>query len=208
MTTTNDLRIGVLVSGDGSNLQSIIDHCEAGDIEGEVAVVVSDKEEAYGLARAEKHGIPARFVDPRTYESRESFDEELARILTSHGVELVCLAGYLRILSPGFVDSFPDRIMNIHPALLPAFPGLRAQQQALEHGVKVTGCTVHFVDDRVDHGPIIIQQAVAVREDDDLESLRERILEEEHRIYPQAIRLFAAGRLSMDGRRVRVASAP
>lgn len=208
MAATNRLRIGVLVSGGGSNLQSIIDHCEAGDIEGDVVAVLSNKKDAYGLRRAKRHGIHAKFVDPGDYGSRESFDEELASILKDHGVDLVCLAGYLRILSASFVSSFSGRIMNIHPALLPAFPGLKAQQQALEHGVKVTGCTVHFVDEHVDHGPIIIQKAVSVREDDDLESLRARILEEEHRIYPMAIRLFAAGRLSIDGRKVRVAPPP
>ncbi|MFH1721506.1 MAG: phosphoribosylglycinamide formyltransferase [Candidatus Altiarchaeota archaeon] len=198
------LRIGVLVSGGGSNLGAIIEACNTGEIEGEVCVVLSDNKDAYGLERAKNHKIENYFVDKKEFSDREIFDGELVRILKNHHVELVCLAGYMRIISASFVKAFPNRIMNIHPALLPSFPGLHVQKKAVDYGVKVSGCTVHFVDEEVDHGPIIIQKAVPVLDDDDGDSLAARILKHEHRIYPEAIRLFAEDRLKVEGRRVIV----
>ncbi|MBD3260748.1 MAG: phosphoribosylglycinamide formyltransferase [Candidatus Altiarchaeales archaeon] len=200
--TTN---IGVLASGRGSNLQAILDAVEAGEIpDAEIAVVVSDKENAFSLQRARKKKIDAVHINPVDYESRQEYDQAVVDLLKGKKVELVCMAGYMRIISPIFVKAFPNRVMNIHPALLPSFPGLNAQKQALEYAVKVTGCTVHFADEQVDHGPIIIQTAVPVLEDDDVDSLSRRILKQEHRIYPEAIKLFCEGRLEVDGRRVNV----
>ena len=198
------LKVGVLVSGRGSNLQAIIDASEKGEIPAKVVIVISDKKEAYALERARKHGIEALFIDPKAYPSREDHEKAMGDELEKRGVELICLAGYMRVLSPYFVRRFYGRIMNIHPALLPAFPGLHGQLQALEYGVKIVGCTVHFVDEDVDHGPIIIQAAVPVLEDDDEDTLSARILEYEHKIYPRAIQLFAQGRLKIQGRRVKV----
>jgi phosphoribosylglycinamide formyltransferase-1 len=202
MPRPEPLRIGVLASGRGTNLQAIIDAIEAGRLDARIAVVVSDKADAPALDRARKHGAKALFVNPRDFSDRESFDRGVAAVLAEHKVELVCLAGFMRILTPAFLAAFPDRVMNIHPALLPSFPGLHAQRRALEHGVKVSGATVHFVDEGVDSGPIILQVAVPVRDDDTEESLSERILAEEHKIYPKAIQLFAEGRLQIEGRRV------
>ncbi len=197
------MRIGVLISGRGSNLQSLIDNVKSGYIDGEIAVVISDVEDAYGLERAKNAGIPAIFIDPKG-KKREDFDAEMAKVLDEHKVGLVCLAGYMRILGNDFVRRYAGRAMNIHPALLPSFPGLDAQEQAFEHGVKVSGCTVHFIDEGVDSGPIIIQRAVPVDEDDDEHTLAARILEQEHKIYPEAVSLFAQGRLKIEGRRVHV----
>lgn len=198
------LRIGVLASGRGSNLQAIIDAIEAGKLDCRLALVVSDRPEAQALERARKLGTEAVFVDPKAHPDREAFDRAVLAVLEKHRVELVCLAGFMRILTPTFVRALSGRIMNIHPALLPSFPGLHAQRQALEHGVKVSGATVHFVDEGVDTGPIIVQAAVAVREGDTEETLAARILEQEHQIYVRAIRLYAGGRLSIAGRRVLV----
>ena len=198
------LAIGVLASGSGSNLQAILDAIAAGRLPVEARVVLCNRPAARALDRARDAGVPAELVDHKTFPSRESFDERLVERLRHHGVELVCLAGFDRLISPGFVAAFPNRILNIHPALLPAFPGLHGQRQALEYGVRIAGCTVHFVDEKTDHGPIVIQAAVPVRDDDDEETLSARILEQEHRIYPEAIRLYAEGRLSIEGRRVRV----
>ena len=203
MTRREPLRIGVLASGRGSNLQAIIDAIEAGQLDCRL-VVVSDRADARALERARKHGAEAVFLDPKAYPSREAFDQAVLGVLAEHRVELVCLAGYMRVLSPTFVRALPGQIMNIHPALLPSFPGLHAQRQALRHGVKISGATVHFVDEGVDTGPIICQAAVPVREDDTEETLAARILEQEHQLYPRAIRLFAEGRLSLLGRRVLV----
>ncbi len=208
MTRTEPLRIGVLASGRGSNLQAIIDAIEAGKLDCRLAVVVSDRADAQALERALKHGAPGIFVDPKSYANREVFDQAVLGVLAEHRVELVCLAGYMRVLSPTFVRALPGQIMNIHPALLPAFPGLHAQRQALQYGVKVSGATVHFVDEGVDTGPIICQVAVPVREDDTEETLAARILAEEHQLYPRAIRLYAEGRLSIVGRRVLVREDP
>lgn len=198
------LRIGVLASGRGSNLQAIMDAAAAGKIDAEVAAVISDVKSAKALDRARGAGIPAYFVDPLAYPSKDEYEREIAGILQRHGVELVCLAGYMRIVGRVLLGAYPNRIMNIHPALLPSFPGLHGQRQALEYGVKYSGCTVHFVDEGVDTGPIIIQAAVPVLENDTEETLSQRILEQEHRIYPEAIKLFSEGRLVIEGRRVRV----
>ncbi len=196
------IRLGVLTSGRGTNLQAVIDAIEAGRLGAQMEIVVSDRADAPALDRARRHGIKAIFVDPRAYDDRKAFDSALVNVLHAHQVELVCLAGFMRLLTPVFLAEFPGRIMNIHPALLPAFPGLHAQRQALEYGVRVAGCTVHFVDEGVDTGPIILQAAVPVLDDDTEETLSGRILAEEHKIYPQAIQLFAEGRLEIKGRRV------
>ncbi len=196
--------IGVLISGRGSNLQALIDGSERGELgRGKVGVVFSNVLDAPGLERARRAGIPVAFRDHRG-RSREAFDADVVGILKAHAVELVCLAGYMRLLSASFVSSFPGRILNVHPALLPAFPGLHAQRQALEHGVKVSGATVHLVDEHLDLGPIVVQEAVPVLAGDTEETLSARILEAEHRIYPRAVRAMLEGRLSVAGRRVLV----
>jgi phosphoribosylglycinamide formyltransferase-1 len=198
------IHVGVLISGGGTNLQAIIDRCADGSVPARVACVVSNRAEAFGLERARQSGIPALHLDHRLFSGREAYDEALVTTLQEYGVDLVVLAGFMRIVTPVLLAAYPGRILNIHPALLPAFPGLHAQRQALEHGAKVAGCTVHFVDAGCDTGPIILQAAVPVREDDTEESLSQRIQVEEHRLYPEAIRLFAEGRLSFEGRRVRI----
>ena len=196
-------KIGVLVSGRGSNLQALIDAARRGALGGEVAVVVSNVEGALGLERARQAGIPAVFRDHRG-KKREAFDAEIVEVLQAHHVDLVCLAGFMRLLSPAFVRAFPGRIVNVHPALLPAFPGLEAQRQAWEHGAKVSGATVHLVDEGLDSGPIVAQEAVPVRSTDTPETLAARILEAEHRLYPSAVRLLLEGRCRVEGRRVIV----
>jgi phosphoribosylglycinamide formyltransferase-1 len=193
-------KIGVLVSGRGTNLQALMNAAQLGQLGGEVAVVVSNVEQAPALDRARRAGIPGVFRDHRG-RKREEFDQELVTHLRDHGVELVCLAGYMRLLSPGFLHAFPGRVLNVHPSLLPAFPGLEAQRQALEAGVKVSGATVHLVDEGLDSGPILMQEAVAVLDTDTVESLSTRILEVEHRIYPRAARAMLEGRVRIDGRR-------
>ncbi len=200
------LRLGVLVSGSGTNLQSIINACEAGKIDAEVAVVISNRAEAFGLERARKHGIPALHIPVGRNETPEYeiADREQTRALRDHGVGLVCMAGYLRKAGPSVLETFAGAVMNIHPALLPAFPGVKVQWAAVEYGVRISGCTVHFADPEFDRGPIIIQAAVPVLQEDDGEALAKRILQCEHRIYPQAIQWFVAGRLSLDGRHVFV----
>lgn len=203
------LIIGVLASGRGTNLQAIIDNIKSGKLPNvEIGCVISDNPDAKALERARRAGIPAYYIYPgkkRTVLDPEQ-EEKYIETLKKHGVELVCLAGFMRILKKKFLDAFPNRIMNIHPALLPAFPGLNAQKQALEYGVKVSGATVHFVDEGIDTGPIILQEAVKVEEDDTVETLADRILRVEHKIYSEAIRLFAEGRLKIEGRRVRILS--
>jgi len=206
--TMSKLAIGVLASGSGTNLQSIIDAVEAGRVPAEIRVVLCNRPGARALGRAKAHGVPCELVDHKTFPSRELFDERVVAVLQERGVELVCLAGFDRLVSPPFVAAFPNRILNIHPALLPSFPGLHGQRQALEYGVRIAGCTVHFVDQKTDHGPIVIQAAVAVLDDDTTESLTARILAEEHRIYPEAIRLYAEGRLRIEGRHVRIVDPP
>jgi len=198
---TDPLRVGVLLSGSGTNLQAILDAAGAGY---EVVVVVSDRADAFGLERARTAGVPDVHVDPKAYENREAFNEALADVLRAHEVGLVCLAGFMRILAPNLVKAFENRIVNIHPALLPAFPGGHAVRDALEWGAKVTGTTVHLVDEEVDHGPIVLQRAVAIEPGDTEETLHERIKAAEHELYPEAIRLFASGRVKLDGRLVVV----
>ncbi|MBE0605252.1 MAG: phosphoribosylglycinamide formyltransferase [Deltaproteobacteria bacterium] len=194
--------IAVLVSGSGSNLQAIIDASERGEIPGRVGLVLSNKADAYGLARAEKHGIPTAVVDHKAFGSREAFDAKMVEVIRASGAVLVCLAGFMRVVTPVFLRAFPHRILNIHPALLPSFPGTHGPAQALRYGVRFSGCTVHFLDEGVDTGPIIVQAVVPVHEDDTEETLAARILKEEHRIYPMAIRLFLEGRLTVEGRKV------
>jgi phosphoribosylglycinamide formyltransferase-1 len=196
--------IGVLVSGSGSNLQSIIDHIEAGTLDAEIRVVLSNNPEAYALERCRKHRIPSVFIDHRQFDYRENYDRKMVAILESSGVELVVMAGFMRILSPEFFRAFHRRVINIHPALLPAFPGLHVQQKAVEYGVKFAGCTVHFADEGIDTGPVIIQSVVPVYEDDTPDTLSARILKEEHRIYPQAIQYYAEGRIVVEGRKVLI----
>ncbi|BCG47500.1 Phosphoribosylglycinamide formyltransferase [Citrifermentans bremense] len=198
------LNIGVLISGSGSNLQSIMDACAAGRLKARVACVISNKADAFGLERARKAGIPALHLDHRAYSGREAYDEALVATLREFDVELVALAGFMRIITPVLLEAFPMAVMNIHPALLPAFPGLHAQQQALDYGAKVAGCTVHFVDPGTDTGPIILQAAVPVIEGDTEQTLSARIQKEEHRLYPEAIRLFTEGLLEVNGRVVAV----
>lgn len=194
-------RVGVLVSGRGTNLQALIDAARAGELGGEVAVVLSNVETARALERARAAGVPALFRDHRG-RAREAFDQELVSLLLEHGVDLVCLAGFMRRLSPVLLRAFPGRVVNVHPSLLPAFPGLEAPRQALEYGVKVSGATVHLVDEGLDSGPIVLQEAVPVLEGDTPESLSARILQAEHRIYPRAVRLLLEGRCRLEGRRV------
>lgn len=198
------LRIGVLVSGGGTNLQAIIDRCADGSIDAEIALVLCNNPLAGALDRAKKAGVPSRVIDNRQYGSREEFDRAMVQALREADVELVVLAGFMRLISGVFLDAFPGRVMNIHPALLPAFPGLHVQRKALEYGARVSGCTVHFVDAGLDTGPIIIQAVVPIHDTDDEATLCARILEQEHRIYPRAIQLFAQGRLRIEGRRVRI----
>ena len=196
--------IGVLISGSGTNLQAIIDAIEARKLDAKIQVVLSNRADAYGLARAKNHGIPTEVLDHKNFPSREAFDEAVIEILRARNVELVVLAGFMRLLSPVFVKAYSNRIMNIHPALLPAFPGLHVQKKAVEHGVRFSGCTVHFVNEECDEGPIIIQAVVPVFPDDTEESLAARILQQEHRIYPRAIQLYGEGRLRVEGRKVFV----
>ncbi|MPZ75114.1 MAG: phosphoribosylglycinamide formyltransferase [Deltaproteobacteria bacterium] len=201
---TRQVPIGVLISGSGTNLQAIIDAIDAQVLDARIEVVVSNKADAQGLARAKKHRLCTEVVDPKGFPSREAYDQAVVEILQRRGVELVVLAGFMRLLSPVFVKSYSNRIMNIHPALLPAFPGLRVQKKALEHGVRFSGCTVHFVNDECDEGPIIIQAVVPVFANDNETSLTARILQQEHRIYPRAIQLYAEGRLHVVGRQVLI----
>lgn len=202
------LRVGVLVSGRGSNLQALLDAAARPGYPAEVVVVISDRERAAALDRARAAGVEALFVNPKDFGDREAFDRALVRELTARRVGLVCNAGFMRILSQAYTRAFAGRAMNIHPSLLPAFPGLHAQRQALEHGAKITGATVHFVDDGpVDTGPIILQASVPVQPDDTEETLSARVLVEEHRLYPEAVRLFAEGQLTVVGRRVVVRGA-
>lgn len=193
--------LGILISGRGSNFEAIADSVAAGRIHAAVAVVISNRPEAPGLEIARRRGIPAVCLPSKGLD-REVYDRMVVAELRRREVDLVCLAGFMRLLSAYFVREFPQRILNIHPSLLPAFPGLDAQHQALEHGVKVSGCTVHFVDEFLDHGPIVVQTAVPVRDDDTAETLAARILREEHRIYTEAINIVLSGNWRIDGRRV------
>ena len=199
------LALGVLVSGSGSNLQAILDACANGSLDATVKVVLSNKPEVYALERAARAGVAHTVLSHKGFASREAYDGALVRVLREHGVDTVVLAGFMRIVTPTLLDAFAQRVINVHPALLPAFPGVDGQQQAWDYGAKIAGCTVHFVDAGTDTGPIIAQSAVPVLEEDTVESLRARILVEEHRLLPSALQLLAQGRLAIDGRRVRVA---
>ena len=195
--------LGILISGRGSNLQSIIDAIGEGRLEATIAVVISNRADAVGLQRARDAGIEAVCLRPRDFGDRDAYDRAIVDLLRDRQVDLVCLAGFMRLVSAPLLQAFPHRILNVHPSLLPAFPGLDAQRQALDHGVRVTGATVHLVTSELDNGPIILQAAVPVLDDDDVATLSARILIEEHRIYPEAIRLVLDGGWSVDGRRVR-----
>jgi phosphoribosylglycinamide formyltransferase-1 len=194
--------VAVLLSGRGSNFTAIVRASRRPGAGFSVRLAISDRADAAGLKKAARLGIPARHVDPRSFPGKAAYEEHLCRLLEAEDVDLVCLAGYMRLVGPVLLGRFPGRILNIHPALLPSFPGLDAQEQALRHGVKVSGCTVHFVDAGTDSGPIVAQRAVAVRAGDDAAALGRRILRQEHRLFPQAISLFFAGRLQIAGRTV------
>ena len=194
-------RIGILLSGRGSNFMAIADNVAAGRIDAEIAVVISNRAAAAGIDEARRRGLDARVIPSKGLE-REQYDRLVVEVLKEKQVDLVCLTGFMRLISPYFVSEFPERILNIHPSLLPSFPGLEAQHQALDHGVRITGCTVHFVDEKLDAGPIILQAAVPVEDSDTYESLSERILKEEHRIYSEAVNIILSGRWRIEGRRV------
>ncbi len=198
------IRLGALASGGGSNVQSIIDHIESKRLDAQISILLSDNPEAGVLKRAERHGIPRKVIRPAAFEKRAEHDRAMIHALQQRDVELVILAGYMRIISPEFVQAFPNRIMNIHPALLPAFPGVHVQQKAAVYGVRFSGCTVHFVDEGMDTGPIILQAVVPVVPGDTGETLGARILKQEHRLYPEAVRLYSEGRLRVEGRHVLI----
>ena len=191
------LKVGVLISGSGTNLQALIDDCTRADAESEIVLVLSNRAEAFGLTRAERAGLPHRVIDHEGYDSREAFEQALTEALEASGVELVCLAGFMRVLTADFVERWRDRLINIHPSLLPAFKGLDTHARAIGAGVRIAGCTVHFVRPEVDNGPIIVQAAVPVLPDDTADTLAARVLREEHRCLPLAVRLIAQGRVSV-----------
>ena len=200
----NKINLGVLVSGSGSNLQAIIDNIENGRLDGVIRVIISNNADAYALVRAKKHDIPFVIINHSDFDNREDFDRKMIDVLESFCVELVVMAGFMRLLTPLFLNAFPMKIMNIHPAILPSFPGIHAQRRAADYGVRFSGCTVHFADEGVDSGPIIIQAVVPAYDDDTEDTLAARILKEEHRIYPQAIQFYAEGRIEVIGRKVRI----
>jgi len=201
-------RIAVLISGRGSNLQSIIDAIAAGRLDASIAVVISNRAEAPGMLRAREAGIETLHLSPADYPDRDAYDRTIVDAVTARGVDLICLAGFMRLVGPPLLDAYSNRILNIHPSLLPAFPGVDAQRQALEHGVHVSGATVHLVTNELDGGPIVLQSAVPVLANDTVDTLSARILVEEHRIYPEAIALVLAGGWSLDGRRFVPAEPP
>lgn len=196
------MKLGILISGRGSNMMAIADACTAPGFPARVAVVVSNRAGAAGLRAAAERGLPTAVVAHADFHDRAAFEGRLLQVLRSHGAEAVCLAGFMRLIGPTLLQAYPRRVLNIHPSLLPAFPGLHAQRQALEHGVRIAGCTAHLVDEQLDAGPILLQAAVPVLDDDSEETLAARILEQEHRIYPEAVRLLAEGDLIIHGRRV------
>ncbi|MDH4231800.1 MAG: phosphoribosylglycinamide formyltransferase [Nitrospirota bacterium] len=198
------LKIGVLASGRGSNFQAIIDSIETGYVRAQINLLITDNPDAYSLERAKKHGIESLVMLPKNYSSRDDYFREISSELKKRGVELVVLAGFMRIVGRPLLEAYPNRVMNIHPALLPSFPGLHGQKQANDYGVKISGCTVHFVDEGMDTGPVIIQAAVPVLDDDTEETLSERILGFEHKIFPEAVKLFSEGRIELRGRKVRI----
>ena len=195
-------KLVVLVSGRGSNLQAIIDNIESNYLSADIALVLSNVKNAFALERGKKHGLDTVFLDPKTFPNRDEYDNKMIEILQAKSIDLICLAGFMQILGKKFIQAFPDKIINIHPSLLPAFPGLNVQKKALDHGAKFSGCTVHFVNEEVDGGPIILQSTVPILDEDDTASLSERILEQEHIIYPKAIRLIIEKKLVFSGRRV------
>ena len=198
-------RIGILASGGGSNFQAIIDAVESGHIpDSEIVLIITDKKGAYALERAKKHSIESLHLDPKNHGSRQEYDGRIAQEMKKRKADVICMAGYMRVITSELLDAFPQKILNIHPALLPSFAGLHGQKQALDYGVKVSGATVHFADDKVDHGPIICQEAVPVKQEDTEQTLSERILAAEHRIYPKAIKWFVEKRLSISGRKVLI----
>ncbi len=196
------LRVGVLASGRGSNLQALLDKQIAGELAAEIVTVISDQKKAFALERAKQNGVAAYYIDPHDFADKQAFEQKILQILQHHDAELIVLAGYMRLVGQVLISAYPQRIMNIHPALLPSFKGLHAQKQALDYGVKVAGCTVHFVDEGMDSGPIIIQRSVPVMDNDDEDSLAARILEQEHIIYAEAVNAYARGELEISGRRV------
>ncbi len=198
----SDLTLGVLASGSGSNFQSIINNVESGFISAKIAVLITDNPEARAIERAKNHSIETLVIRPRDFEDKPAYYSQIAEELRKRGVTLVILAGFMRVVGKALLDQYPNRVMNIHPALLPSFPGLHGQKQAADYGVKLAGCTVHFVDEGVDTGPIIIQAAVTAYHDDTEDTLGERILKQEHKIFPYAIKLYSEGRLSVKGRKV------
>ncbi len=198
------LKLGVLASGRGSNFQSIIDEIEAGSLNASINLLITDNPDAYAIERAKKQSIKYLYLNPHDFKSKNDFYTRIAKELVKRDVDLVILAGFMRIVGKPLIEAFPNRIMNIHPALLPAFPGLHSQKQAVDYGVRVSGCTVHFVDEGMDTGPIIIQSAVVVSPDDTEDTLSERILRLEHKIFPYAIRLYSEGRLYADGRTIKI----
>ena len=201
-------RIAVMASGSGTNLQALLTACSAPDFPGDIVLVLSDRPNAYALTRARESGVATEVVLKKDHPVRRSWDGEAVRVLREHGVEWVCLAGFMRLIGETFLDAYPSRVLNIHPALLPAFPGLHAQRQTLEHGTRVAGCTVHLVDTGTDTGPIIAQGVVPVVSGDDEEALKARILKMEHRLFPRALRWACEGRLHIEGRTIRISPAP
>ena len=195
-------KLAVLVSGRGSNLQAIIDSIEKNNLAAEISLILSNVPDAYALQRGKKHGLESIFLDPKSFSSRDDYEKQMIELLQTKSIDLVCLAGFMRILGKKFIDAFSGKIINIHPSLLPAFPGLNVQKKALQHGVRFSGCTVHFVNEEVDGGAIISQAVVPILDADDTQSLSDRILEQEHIIYPEAIRLIIEDRLELSGRRV------
>ncbi|MCK4259564.1 MAG: phosphoribosylglycinamide formyltransferase [Halanaerobiales bacterium] len=202
--TSDPIRLAVFASGSGTNLQAFIDAIRDGELNAKIVRVISDKSGSYAFTRAKGAGVPISYISPKEFASKKDYEEKLIEIIKDSGADLVLLAGFMRILSSTFLKHFSDRVMNIHPSLLPAFPGLDAQKQALGYGAKVTGCTVHFVDEGMDTGPIIIQASVPLLEGDTRDELAKRILKEEHRIYLEAVRLYQEGRLKLDGRKVSI----
>lgn len=200
----DQIRLAILASGNGTNLQAFIDAIDRGQLKAEIAVVISDQPDAYALTRARQANIPAHYIKKSAYPSRQVFEQEMVEIINAFQGDLVLLAGFMRILSPGFLAHFPGRVMNLHPSLLPAFPGLDAQRQALEYGVKVSGCTVHFVDEGMDTGPIILQAVVPVLEGDTRDQLAQRIQQREHQIFIEAVRLYQTDSLRIKGRTVQI----
>jgi len=198
------MNFAVFCSGKGTNLQAIIDALKRGEIKANLALVISDQKDAYCLVRAKTAGVETVFIDPQKFSARENFDKEVIRHLERKTIELICLAGFMRIISPYLVQRYKNRILNIHPALLPSFKGTKGVKEALEYGVKITGPTVHFVDEKMDHGPIVLQAAVEVRDDDTEETLAQRIHAQEYIIYPQAVKLFVEGKLKIEGRKVKI----